>query len=163
MDIVTGLSAGLSAIKTALDLLKRGKVDSKELLELQALMLQAQSALGDAQEENRKLKEQVAANDRIKEIEADREWQEDGRFFVRKSEKANVPNFPSYCSVCWGERSKLISLNKTPDGAFHCGSCKERFYTKEYQELSAKRTEEINNSLLRGSSKTTGAGSWMGY
>lgn len=122
-------------------------------------MLQAQSALGDAQEEIRKLKEQVATNDRIKEIEADLEWESDGGFRFRKSEKAKG-QYPYYCPVCWGSETKLVPLIPSDHpGEFDCVTHKKKFHTKVYQEWSDKQTGEMNNSVLRGSRKT--GGTWM--
>jgi hypothetical protein len=63
MNIATGLSAtktAFSLVKGVTDLLKRPEVDHSEvlarLMELQSLMLDAQSALADAHEENHKLR-----------------------------------------------------------------------------------------------------------
>ena len=137
MEIAGGISAtkaGFDLIKGIRELLKREKVDPQEisarLLELQELLLQAQSALGDAQEENRQLRQQLANSDAIKELEADLEMEPDGQFLVRNSEKKDGKYIP-YCPICWGESNKLIPLTPLASaGYFDCVLHKARFRTK---------------------------------
>src|SRR3972149_8864134 len=117
MDIATGLAAAkaaLEATKAALDLLKRDKVDKQEVtsrvMEMQEMVLRTREALGDALEENRNLREQIAKHDRLKELEADMDYVEDGGFYVKKSEKAAGKNI-AYCPLCFKAAHADVPLN----------------------------------------------------
>ena len=143
MGITAGsIAAGISATKTGFDLIKNlrevlgrpevnpGEVQAR-LVELQALILEAQRALGDAEEENRTLRADLAAKQRLEEIEADLEFAEDGRFWVRKSEKdrALIP----YCPVCWGREKHLVVMGvHGGPGSFKCSVHNGVYYTKTY-------------------------------
>ena len=144
------IAAGIGATKTGFDLIKSlreliGRPDvnpgdvQARLVELQALMLDAQRALGDAEEENRTLRAQVAAQDRLKEIEADLEFAEDGRFYVRKSEKggALIP----YCPVCWGKEKQLVVMTQIDVGAYQCSVHDGLYKTKEREDALARRRQ----------------------
>src|ERR1035441_6232715 len=92
------IAMGVSATKAGFDLIKRlrdaiGRPDvdpgdvQARLVELQSLMLDAQRALGDAEEESRSLRAQLAAKESLEEVEADLDFATDGRFWIRKSER----------------------------------------------------------------------------
>jgi hypothetical protein len=105
MAIAAGLSAtktGFKLIKIAVELLKRETVDVHEvqarLIELQGLMLDARSALVDAEEENRRLKRALEDQDDAKKLAEDMEFQNDGGFYVRKSEAGK--GLIAYCPLC---------------------------------------------------------------
>jgi hypothetical protein len=79
-------------------------------------MLDAQRDLADAEQENRVLRAEVADQDRLKETEADLEFAEDGRFWVRKSEKSHA--LIPYCPVCWGTEKQLVVMPGIATGAY---------------------------------------------
>jgi hypothetical protein len=158
------LAAGISAAKTGFDLIKSlrdviGRPDinpgdvQARLLELQSLMLDAQRALGDAEEENRNLRAQLAAKEIIKEIEADLEFAPDGRFWIRRSEKdtALIP----YCPVCWGKEKQLVVMGAFQHpGMYKCSVHDGLYTTKVYAGWSAKRQEaerQMNQRPVRDS------------
>ena len=140
MDIVSGVAAfksGFEVAKSIGELVKQEHIDANEiasrLLLLKSLMLDSQSALNDAQEEQRRLKEELAAGNWIKEIEADLEMVPDGQFYVRKSEKAKGQCIP-YCPACWGDAHKLVPLNAQGNrGMFRCDIHKSAYETEAYR------------------------------
>src|SRR5688500_14637096 len=80
MQMGIGIIEGISAAKTGIeltrivrDLLKRDKIDRAEMegriSEIQCRLADAREALNDALEENRALKDQLAENSRIAELE----------------------------------------------------------------------------------------------
>ncbi len=145
------IAAGISATKTGFDLIKSlreviGRPDvnpgdvQARLVELQSLMLDAQRALGDAEEENRTLRSKLAAEDRQKEIEADLEFATDGSFWVRKSEydTALIP----YCPVCWGKEKQLVVMGKLRyPGVYKCSVHEGVYTTKVYDDWYANRQQ----------------------
>lgn len=157
------IAAGISATKTGFDLITSlrkaiGRPDvnpgdvQARLVELQSLMLDAQRALGDAEEEDRNLRAQLAAKERLEEIEADLEFATDGRFWVRKSEKdtALIP----YCPVCWGKEKQLVVMGayKYP-GVYKCSVHDGGYTTKVYDDWLAKQqAAKGRNQALRSNS-----------
>src|SRR5262249_10146171 len=113
-------------------------------LELQVLMLEAQRALAEAEEENRNLRNELNTRDELKALEVDLVFQEDGAFLVRKSE-AEAGKEINYCPVCWGESRKLITLAPTTPGCFECVLHKKTYLTQKYYD----RVKERNNRLAR--------------
>jgi len=105
-------TAGLSAAKTGFDLikgvrelLKRQEVDPSEissrLLELQELMLEAQTALSEGQAENRRLQIEVEELKRMADF-----WKEfKSAYGVYWHE-----TYP-YCPVCWDVDRKPVRLS----------------------------------------------------
>jgi len=100
---------------------------------------------------NRTLRTQLAAEDRLKSIEADLEFATDGRFWVRKSEKesALIP----YRPVCWGKEQQLVVMGafRYP-GVYKCSVHDGAYTTKVYDDWSAKRQQgeqQRNRSLGR--------------
>jgi hypothetical protein len=164
VDVVAGLAAiknGFQIAKSIAELVKQPELDRNELcsrvLLLQELMLGSQEALNDAQEEHRRLKEQIVANDRTREIEQDLDIQEDGHFYVRRSEKEKgvIP----YCQACWGTEHNLVALISTgKPGAFICPIHKATHYTKAYEDYVNQQRE----SMRRANRPPGGPNSWMG-
>ena len=138
MSITGGLSAtktGFDLIKSAVELLKRENVDVHEvqarLIELQGLMLEARSALVDAEEENRSLKREIEERVNQNRLAEDMDFRMDGGFYVRKSEamKGVIP----YCPVCWKKDGKDIPLEKLSNpGLFKCRIHAASFQTAQY-------------------------------
>ena len=107
MTIAGGLSAtktGFELIKGVRELLRRQEVDPAEisarLLELQELMLDAKTALAEAQEEKIGLEARIAELSRMADF---------GKDF--KSERGVYwhENFP-YCPTCWNVDRKPVRL-----------------------------------------------------
>jgi hypothetical protein len=133
MSIAGGLSAtktGFDLIKSAVDLLKRETVDVHEvqarLIELQGLMLEARSALVDAEEENRTLRRSIEDDQRRQEIENDMDFQTDGGFYIRKSEASK--GTIAYCPVCWKKGGRTIPMQLSDVGQYWC-SVHNTYYT----------------------------------
>jgi hypothetical protein len=159
MSVAAGISAtktGFEPIKSLREAIGHADVNPSDvqarLVELQSLMLDAQRALGDAEEENRNLRTQLAAKERLKEIEADLEFATDGRFWIRKSEKdtALIP----YCPVCWGKEKQLVVMGafKYP-GVYKCSVHDGAYTTKVYTDWSDKQQAAgQKNRLLRSNS-----------
>ena len=141
MSIAAGLSAtktGFDLIKSARELLARPDVNRDEvqqrLLELQALMLEAQKALGDAEDENRRLREQLVERRAHQQLADDLEIVDDGKFFVRKSEVEAGKPIP-YCPICWGVDQKLVPLRaKLDERVLECAVHEALYYTRAYRE-----------------------------
>lgn len=121
MSIATGISAtktGFDLIKSATELLRRPSLDPSEvharLLELQALLLEAQRALGEAEEENRILRrtldeEKAARKTTEKMVFASHVY------WLRKD--AGGLDGP-YCTICWDDSRKLVRMTFTAEGTF---------------------------------------------
>lgn len=106
------IGAGLSATKTGFDLIKTlrdalGRPDvnpgdiQARLVELQSLMLDAQRALSDADEENRKLR---------RELEEAKRMSDFGKQFRLFSGVYWYETYP-YCPVCWDVDRKPVRLS----------------------------------------------------
>lgn len=138
-------------VKGAVEILKRPDVDAHEvsarLLELQGLMIEAQLALGDAQEEIRSLKQKLSEHDETRALRDDLEFVQDGGFYRRKSESAQGL-FNPYCPVCWGDRRKAIPLAPLLNGFYTCAIHKTNYQTsaarEEQQRLDEQRRADEN-------------------
>jgi hypothetical protein len=137
MSIAGGLSAtktGFDLIKSAVDLLKRETVDVHEvqarLIELQGLMLEARSALVDAEEENRTLRRSIEDDQRRQEIENDMDFQTDGGFYIRKSEASK--GTIAYCPVCWKKGGRTIPMQLSDVGQYWCSVHNTNYTTSAY-------------------------------
>jgi len=119
--------------------MKRPQYDPNEiqarLLELQGLMLEAQRALSEADEEHRRLRATIEEKEKQLRTVADLEFLDDGQFYTRRSEDGRIP----YCPICWGEKDKLIPL--VPGGAekgyFTCAIPKVVYTTDHYKTRTA--------------------------
>jgi hypothetical protein len=119
MTIAGGLSAtktGFDLIKSVRELVKRQGVDpgevSARLLELQDLMLDARTALNDAQEDRAKLDAQIVELTRMADFGRDFKLEE-GVYW-----RDRVP----YCPICWDVDRKTVRLGGPtvkPSGFFN--------------------------------------------
>src|SRR3989442_8137862 len=107
IDIAAGLALaknGLDIIKAVREAAKQKKLTDEEFLDylatLQDKLVDVKTALADADEENRKLKRQLDDREAQRALKADMEFQQDGGFYVRKSER-DAGNPVAYCPVCW--------------------------------------------------------------
>jgi hypothetical protein len=109
---ISSLVTGLSATKTGFDLIRSlreslGRPDvnpgdiQARLVELQSLMLDAQRALADADEENRELRRQLDDRSRIEEFGKQFQFEE-GVYWHRE--------YP-YCPNCWDTDLKPTRLD----------------------------------------------------
>ena len=120
MSIAEGIAAARLAMDSgtkALDLLRTPKIDGEavrnRITEMQDLVFSAQRALGEAEEDNRQLRRQLDDRQVLEALKLDLEYQKDGGFYIRKSER-DAGNPVSYCPVCWGADQKAVPL--TPEG-----------------------------------------------
>jgi hypothetical protein len=107
MTIAAGLSAtktGFDLIKGVRELVKRPDIDASEvsarLLELQELMLDARTALSEAQEEKVKLESRIEELTRMADFGKDFRMEE-GVYW-----RDGVP----YCPICWDVERKSVRL-----------------------------------------------------
>jgi hypothetical protein len=128
-----GIGEGIAAAKLAFDAGAKALDESRRpnfepdklrthLTAMQDHILSAQRALNEAEDENRQLRRQIEDMERVRDIHADMEFQNDGGFYIRKSER-DAGNPVAYCSACYGDSkgTKLIPLRPTGDeGAYHC-------------------------------------------
>jgi hypothetical protein len=132
MTIAAGLSAtktGFDLIKSVRELVKRPDIDASEvsarLLELQELMLDARTALSEAQEEKVKLEARITELSRMADFGKDFTMEE-GVYW-----RESVP----YCPICWDVDRKSVRLagpSKNTGGfhgqlAWHCPFHKSSF------------------------------------
>jgi hypothetical protein len=156
MPIAEGITAAklaLDASRAALDLLRHPKVDGEQvrtkLIELQDLVHSAQQALGEADDENRMLKRQLADKHALEALRADMDYQQDGGFYIRKSER-DAGNPVIYCPACWGENDRLIPLKPSGDkGAYDCVIHKVRYNT----DARLKAIQDSVDRYNRGASR----------
>jgi hypothetical protein len=135
MTIATGLSAtkaGFDLIKSLREVLGRPDVNPGDiqarLVELQSLMLDAQRALADAEEENRRLSVKLDEVTRRADLGKDMEFVHDGGYFVRASEGKKIP----YCPLCWHLDGKTVPLEpQSTQGVYWCFVHKNDYKTKE--------------------------------
>jgi hypothetical protein len=154
IDIIVGLGAtktGLDLVKGVRELLKREKIDKSEIQEhlnsLQEALFQAREALGDAQELNRSLNRQIDENKRLLDIGADMEYDNDGGFYVKKSEKAQGKAIP-YCPLCWKSDRKDIPLNPMfGEGYYRCDIHKSNYETSRYRRASRNSNPVYDDDL----------------
>jgi hypothetical protein len=153
MPIAEGIIATKGAIevsKIALDLLRRPSIDAHEvrdkLIELQDLILSAQRALSEAEEDNRALRRELDDRKALETLTADMEFVDDGGYWVRKSEVAQGRTIP-YCNVCWAS-SKAVPLGKVGghNDAYCCQIDRSSYYTKAYRDRH-KRTTSMRSDF----------------
>jgi hypothetical protein len=107
VTIASGLSAtkaGFELVKSLREVLRKDEIDphevSNRLMELQELMLDARSALADAQDEKAKLEARIAELTRMADI---------GQRFEHKEGMYWYERFP-YCPTCWDVDRKPVRL-----------------------------------------------------
>src|ERR1035437_8586619 len=137
------IAGGLGALKKDFDIsnairqrIKEEKLFPNEILEqllnLQQAMLESQTALNDAAEQIRLLKEELSRRDRAAELEKDLEYVNDGGFYIRKSEHESAKDI-RYCPACWGKDGRLVPLNPgSGHGLFTRNIHKVEYETRQY-------------------------------
>lgn len=140
---LASVATAVGIIKDIATLARDGKTQEvgQGVIELQSAMLDLQAQMTELLEENRSLKASLDDKRRQEELEADIEFEPDGQFYVRKSERGT--NLVRYCPVCWGKDRKLVPLTpyKYP-GAFRCAIHESCYSTKVYEEWQAKQPKQ---------------------
>ncbi len=140
---LAGVATAVGIIKDIAALARDGKTQEvgQRVIELQSAMLDLQAQMTELLEENRSLKACLNDKRRQDELEADIEFEPDGQFYVRKSERDT--NLVRYCPVCWGTDRKLVPLTpyKYP-GVFRCAIHESCYSTKVYEEWQAKQPKQ---------------------
>jgi hypothetical protein len=148
---ITSITAGLTATKAALDLAKllidklnKPDVDAHEVRgEVQEMLIHvvnAQTALGEANIEMIELRQTIDDREAFKALDADMQFQQDGGFYVRRSE-ADQGLIP-YCPVCWKKDGKTIPLGRLDEGHYHCHVDKSYYRTNRFLELSKEKAAQ---------------------
>jgi len=113
MEPIAIVAAALNSAKTGLDLIKalREKLKKKEpvnpadvadsLNQLEDYLRQAKDALYECRDDNTALRDKLGALERLLKEREDVEWQGDGGFWIRKSDKEKGVSIP-YCPTCYG-------------------------------------------------------------
>jgi hypothetical protein len=144
MSIVAGITATkatLDVAKLVSDMVNRPTIDAalvrEKLHELLIHAVNAQTALGDAQQEMAELRRRIDDREAIRAIQDDLEMDVVSRYLVRKSEKDRglIP----YCPTCWGADSKLVPLAIVQHpGLFRCAIHSVAYYSPEQLEHAEK-------------------------
>ncbi len=151
---LTATKAGIELTRHLLDYSKREDVDRLEiaarLLELQGLILETRQALSDGADENRELMRQLDDREAFRALQADMVFQDDGGFFVRKSERDAGQEIP-YCPVCWKKNDKTLPLNRVETaGLFRCGVDETVYKTQAYRDHRQQKLAELSRANSGG-------------
>lgn len=151
MPINEGIVAAKAAIdvsKILLELANRPKLDAdavrQKISELLIHLVNSQTALSELQNENQTLRQQLDDRMALKAIEADMEFQIDGHFYIRKSERQHglIP----YCPICWSSNKILVHLTRySGPGSFTCAIHNTMYGTQAqaaWEEREARRDAE---------------------
>jgi hypothetical protein len=127
MTIAEGLTAvklAGEAVSKVFDLLRSPKVNAddvrKEFTAMHDHIDSARRALVEADDENRGLRRQIEEMEQRQRLDADMEFEQDGGFWLRKSER-DKGHFNPHCPVCWGDNRKAVPL--TPGATTGHYSC----------------------------------------
>jgi hypothetical protein len=103
-------------------------------------VVNAQLALGDAQEEIRELKQTIGEFENLKVIGDDLEYVKDGGYYRRKSDEAPC------CPTCWGNNQKAVAMQPMASGYYRCPIHDASFHTDVEGEMrrNAARSPWVN-------------------
>jgi hypothetical protein len=149
MGVVEGLTAaraGVDLAKRLMDAVNRPDIDvhdvRRKLQEMLIHVVNAQIALGEAQSEIADLERKAEDKAELKALENDVEYEQDGKFYVRKSErpKGLIP----YCPACWGKDRILVAMAPySKPGLFRCPLHEKTLYsTSAYDEWMNKQPQQ---------------------
>ena len=156
MPIIEGITAAKSALevsKLLMGLLNRPKLDVNDirakLSEMLIHVVNAQTALAEAQVEVSELRHQLDDREAMKALEADLEVAEDGGFLYRKSEWAKGVLKP-HCPLCWGDQRKLVGLVPLAAGHYSCAIHDVTYKTQAFRaaELRRQATKRSDDSAF---------------
>ena len=121
MPIAEGIAAAklaLDATKAALDLLRYPKIDGEQvrnkLIEMQDLIFNAQRELGNAEDDNRELKRQLADLQEKQKLN-------DSLVFVENVYWKEIPPDAldgPFCTTCWHQDQRLARLAFVEEGTY---------------------------------------------
>lgn len=146
MDLVSGLAAFeavmtcLKGVNVAVKLAKETdqRLDlldmRSQLVDLQECVLEARVQTAKLIYENQELHQQLAWKNEV-------QHQEDGNICWRIE---NGQKRGPYCSTCYGDAGKLISLSENGDGSWYCPKCKNHFHTKKWNEDQKRLYRQLN-------------------
>ena len=131
---IAAISAGMTSIKTALEITKELRhIDSSlrdaevklKLADLIEALSDAKIQLSDVRDENQELKEKIKALEKQLE-QIDEVYFEKGHYFLNnvKDGQAKGP----FCAKCYGDDNKLILVTELPKGfqdlgKYRCPKC----------------------------------------
>ena len=140
------------ACKEALDSLRRPHIDGEQvrnkLIEILDLVFSAQQALSDAEEENRNLRRTIDDRAVQETVRADMEYQQDGGYFVRKSERASGNTIP-YCPTCYGATGKTVPLKPDQGPSYYCVVHRTSFRTQAAVDAETAAIRRGSSGLTR--------------
>lgn len=126
IDCAKGVSEGLKAIKEVEQQLA--------FLEMKRQQMELINSLLEAKDKIRDLHGQLVLQEQM-------EHQQDGNIMWRvQGQERHGP----YCSMCFGDQGKLISLSGDDPGAWYCPKCKNHFFTKQWH---IDQNEKIRNAI----------------
>ncbi|NGX48502.1 MAG: hypothetical protein K940chlam5_00088 [Candidatus Anoxychlamydiales bacterium] len=125
INCVKVVSEGLKAIK---------EVDQKlDFLEMKQQLVKLTENLLNAEEKIYELDTKLSLQQSI-------EHQSDGNImWIIKELKRSGP----YCSTCFGDEGKTITLNDNGDGSWNCPKCKNHFHTKQWRQDQDEKHRRI--------------------
>lgn len=130
------VKTGFDLIKGVRELLKKDKVNPSEvgsqLLELQELLLQARTALTEANDYIAKLEGNLAAQADLRELEKLMVYDQTV-YWKRTGTGAELERGP-YCTVCWEKDRRLSHLRPgATKGTYICQIDRTSYQTNEYR------------------------------
>lgn len=105
------------------DLIKKGAT-----VEAQEKIMELRESVINAQEEIQNLRSQVEELKTQLSVKAQVQY-EKPYYWEMKGEQRDGP----YCQVCYDKDQKLIRLQETRQGLWHCGCCKKYFRDSTYR------------------------------
>jgi ribosomal protein L37AE/L43A len=128
IDYAKGVSETMKAIKEV-----EQKIAFLNMREQQVVLMEN---LLDAKEKISELHAQLILKEQM-------EHQEDGNILWRiEGQKKCGP----YCSTCYGETGKAITLSAGGAGIWHCPKCKNHFHTKQWGVDQLVNRRELKRS-----------------
>ena len=138
MDLGIGISLTTNIIAALKKLSEVNKalatIDLQELVvEMRKQFLEAKDCINSLKQENQELRSQLQMKNKL-------ELDEDGNVFwkVHEGQKKGP-----YCSTCYGDEKKLISLSSSDPGLWRCPKCDNHFSTKRGREEQQQKHENL--------------------
>ena len=129
LDCAKGISEGMKAVR---------EVDQKlALLDIRDKQIQLIGSLQDAKEKILELNAQLLLREQM-------EHDPDGNIMWRV---VNQKNLGPYCSTCYGDAGKAISLStRMEKGAWDCPKCKNFFNTHQWDQDQLEKQRALRQS-----------------
>lgn len=141
MPDIVSISAAITSLKNATDIAKLIKESGATLEKAEIKMKLAEliSALADAKLEVSDLKELLVSKDEeIRKLQESQDlkkhmiWEKPYYWNMQSGEKDGP-----LCPQCYDSDSKLIRLQESGTGSWHCRTCNASYIDKNYQEPEA--------------------------